>query len=308
MNLLIELPTWLGDSIMCTTAIENLVKHYDDLKITIIGSSSAIEVIQNHPKVIKTKVLKKNYLHDFFTLQSLGDFDVSISFRSSFRARIMSFFITADRKFHFDKHNYLNVHQVEKYNEFINNSLNIKTRPGKLLIHSNNKSKDKSKRTLGINAGASYGSAKRWQPNKFAIVAEELSKKYDIIIFGGENEKDIANEIEQRLIQLNIKNYQNLATKTTIPQLVRIISELDLFITGDSGPMHIAAAFNIPTIAIFGPTKSSETSQWKNIKSVIVKKTLECQPCMKRSCPLKHHDCMKKIDSSEVLDAVKTIT
>jgi len=57
-------------------------------------------------------------------------------------------------------------------------------------------------------------------------------------------------------------------------------------------------------VAIFGPTKDDETSQWMNEKSTIVKKDLDCQPCMKRTCPLQHHNCMKLITAVEVLDAV----
>ena len=80
-----------------------------------------------------------------------------------------------------------------------------------------------------------------------------------------------------------------------------------MFVTGDTGPMHLAATFQIPTVAIFGPTKVNETSQWMNDKSIIVKRNLECQPCMKRTCPLKHHDCMNLIKAKEVLDAIKSL-
>jgi heptosyltransferase-2 len=104
-----------------------------------------------------------------------------------------------------------------------------------------------------------------------------------------------------------VTNYQNLAGRTTITELIDRISSLDLFITGDSGPMHVAAAFQVPTVAIFGPTKDKETSQWRNEKSIIVKKNLECQPCMKRICPLKHHNCMKLIKAVDVLNAFKDI-
>ena len=86
-----------------------------------------------------------------------------------------------------------------------------------------------------------------------------------------------------------------------------LIANLDLFITGDSGPMHLAAAYQIPTVTIFGPTNAIETSQWMNEKSTVVRKNLECQPCMKRVCPLKHHNCMKLIRPSEVLKEVKRI-
>ena len=82
---------------------------------------------------------------------------------------------------------------------------------------------------------------------------------------------------------------------------------MDLFLTGDSGPMHLAASFEVPTVAIFGPTRNKETSQWMNDKAVIVKKKLDCQPCMKRICPLKHHNCMKLIKSVDVLSAIDSL-
>ena len=72
--------------------------------------------------------------------------------------------------------------------------------------------------------------------------------------------------------------------------------------------MHLAASLQIPTIAIFGPTNSNETSQWKNSNSVIIKKNLECQPCMKRTCPLNHHNCMKLIKAQEVIDSIPLIS
>ncbi len=71
--------------------------------------------------------------------------------------------------------------------------------------------------------------------------------------------------------------------------------------------MHVAAAFQVPTVAIFGSTKDDETSQWMNDKSTIVKKNLNCQPCMKRTCPLKHHNCMKLIKVFDVLKSIDRI-
>ena len=107
------------------------------------------------------------------------------------------------------------------------------------------------------------------------------------------------------MIEKGVDNYQNIAGQTSIKDLISHIASLDLFITGDSGPLHLAAAFQVPTVAIFGPTKDQETSQWRNNNSILIKKNLECQPCMKRTCPLKHHKCMKLIKASEVLGAAK---
>jgi heptosyltransferase-2 len=166
------------------------------------------------------------------------------------------------------------------------------------------KPKKFDKPTLGINAGATYGSAKRWYPERFAKVASEFSNKYNIIIFGGPNEVDMANEIEQNLISKGVKNYTNLAGKTNIEELCSNIGGCSLFITNDSGPMHVAAAYQVPTVAIFGPTKHKETSQWMNEKSKIVRHEMECAPCMKRECPLGHHECMVSITADEVIKAV----
>ena len=217
----------------------------------------------------------------------------------------MKLFISSKRKYQFDKKKFIKGHQVEKYNNFVNDSLRINVIASKLILHTEKINKVGKNKLLGINPGASYGSAKRWYPKEFADVASDLSSQYDIVIFGGSGEKDIAADIEKYLIENGVDNYQNLAAKTTIKELISQIANLDLFITGDSGPMHLAAAFQIPTVAIFGPTNDNETSQWMNEKSMVVKKNLECQPCMKRTCPLKHHNCMKQVKASDVLVAVK---
>jgi len=308
-KILIELPTWLGDCVMATPAIENIVNSYNDVEINFIGSFVSIEAMKNHPKAVKTVILDKKFSVLYKTAKSLGDFDAFFSFRSSFRTKFLKFFISSKNKYQFDKNKYINCHQVKKYNDFVNNSLNINISPGKLKLYSQNQSSIINHQPiLGINPGASYGSAKRWYPQEFSKVASELSSEYDIIIFGGPSEVDIANDIEKDLIDNGITNYQNLAGNTTIPGLINHISNLDLFITGDSGPMHVAAAFQIPTVAIFGPTKDDETSQWENDKSIIVKKNLDCQPCMRRTCPLQHHDCMKLITAVDVLNAVKGLS
>jgi len=82
---------------------------------------------------------------------------------------------------------------------------------------------------------------------------------------------------------------------------------ISLAISVSPGPMHVAAAFKIPTITIFGPTKFTETNQWNNPNGQIISKDLECAPCMKRVCPLKHHDCMKLITAEDVLNKINKL-
>jgi heptosyltransferase II len=308
VKILIELPTWLGDTAMVTPAIENLFKHFNDAEISLVGSFVSTELLKNHPKVTKISILDKKYLSLFRLARRLGKFDNYFSFRSSIRSNVFKFFISSNRKYQYKKNKYKRLHQVEKYNNFINDSLKVNFKPGKLLLNNAKRSQvNQSPRIAGINPGASYGSSKRWYPEKFAELAIELSSQFEILIFGGPSEVDIALDIENYLISKGVVNYKNLSGKTTISELVDYISKLDLFISGDSGPMHIAASFQIPTIAIFGPTRDNETSQWMNQKSVVIKKNLDCQPCMKRHCPLKHHNCMKTIQASDVLNALKSI-
>ena len=308
MRILIELPTWLGDAVMVTPAIENLVNYYDEPEVILIGSLISIEALKNHPRISNTYVLRKKYTSLYKISKKLGQFDIFFSFRSSFRSKFIKLLISSKKKFQFDRNRYQNRHQVEKYNDFVNDNLNTNFDPGRLIIHPSLKPKDNnSKPIIGINPGASYGDSKRWHPEKFAKVATELSNEFDILIFGGHNEKEIAGDIEKALIEKGVINYQNLVAQTSVEELIYHISTLDMFVTGDSGPMHIAAAFQVPTVAIFGPTKDKETSQWMNHKNTIVKKGLDCQPCMKRNCPLKHNNCMKLITAEEVLNAVKSL-
>ena len=301
MKILIEIPTWLGDAVMATPAIENLIKHYKDVDVTIVGSFVSVEVLKYHPNVVKSVILDKNYRSLYKTAKSLDYFDLAISFRSSFRSKVFLYFINAKQKFQFSK-KYINMHQVEKYNTFINQALHTDYAANDLKLYIKPFHYDKP--SLGINPGATYGSAKRWYPGEFAKVAIKLSKNYNIIIFGGPTETEIAKDIERKIRKSGVDNIQNLAGKTTIKELISKIAGLSQFITNDSGPMHIAAAYKIPTIAIFGPTNHKETHQWMNPREIIIRKEIACAPCMKRTCPLKHHECMKLIKAEDVLKTI----
>ncbi len=314
MKLFIELPTWLGDAVMATPAIENIVKSYPGCEITVFGSFLSTQLFGEHPNVKKIIVDKSRsggnrYLNLYKQAGQIGKVDIAISFRSSFATKFFFWFLDASQKCTYRKAKNIERHQVLRYNDFVNRCLGLQTMPGALKVYQHDiiPPKRKDRKTAGINPGATYGSAKRWYPEKFAEVAVALAGKYNIVIFGGPNEKDIAADIEGELQKSGVMNYVNLAGKTTIPELIDQISQLDLFITGDSGPMHVAAAFRVPTVALFGPTKDKETSQWKNPHGRIVRKEMACAPCMKRTCPLKHHECMTKIEPEDILDAVKKV-
>ncbi|WP_323588991.1 glycosyltransferase family 9 protein [Aliarcobacter butzleri] len=310
-EIFIEIPSWLGDAIMATPAIENLIKTYPDAQITLLGSFVSTQAFQGYPNIKRvivddTKKSGNRYKNLIFLAKNIGRVDLAISFRRSISSKFMMFFIKAKKKFNYRRLTKKEIHLCIRYNDFVNKVLNLQNEVGDLKLYFKPFNYDKP--TLGINPGATYGSAKRWYPEEFAKIAIEMSKKYDIVIFGGPSETNIAKDIENELVSKGIRNYQNLAGKTTIPELIEKIAGLDLFITNDSGPMHIAAAYKVKTIAIFGPTKFTETNQWNNPNGEIVTKDLDCAPCMKRVCPLKHHNCMKNITAADVLEACENLT
>ncbi|HHD75953.1 MAG TPA: lipopolysaccharide heptosyltransferase II, partial [Campylobacterales bacterium] len=289
---------------------ENIVKTYPDVKITIFGAFVSTAIFEKHPNVERiildeSKKSSSRLKWIFNKAKALGKFDTAITFRRTFFSRLFIWLTNAKAKGYYRRYTKKVIHQAVRYNDFVNKTFKLSTTAQDLKIYFEPFHYEKP--TLGINPGASYGSAKRWYPEKFAQVATELSKQYEIVIFGGPAEMDMAEDIEKELVKANITNYSNIAGKTSIKELCEKIGGLDLFVTGDSGPMHVAAAFKVPTIAIFGPTKDKETSQWMNPQGKLVKREMTCSPCMKRTCPLKHHECMKLIEAEDILQKIKEI-
>lgn len=318
MTILIILPNWLGDAVMATPAIESLCTIYPKAKLTLVGSYVSIEALKHHPQCVRsfvdeTKKSGNRFLNTYRFAKELGVHDMAITFRNQLHSSLMLFYsgtpVTAGRK---SWHSQLFLthaikpshpsHLVEQYRDIAQALSDQPLNIGKLQLHIS--AHHYKRPTLGINPGATYGSAKRWYPEKFAEVARAFSSTHDIVIFGGPSEVEMANDIEAQLKGIMVSN---MAGKTSVEQLCARIGGLDIFITNDSGPMHVAAAYQVPTVAIFGPTRHLETSQWMNKKSVIVRHDIECAPCMKRECPLGHHECMKSITSIEVIEAVKIL-
>jgi len=287
--------------------VTSVVKEYPNTEITIFGSAVATALFQEYPNVEKiildeSKKASSRIKWIYKKSKEMGKFDVALTFRKSLFSRLFIWLIHAKTKGYYKRYTKEVSHQVIYYNNFVNKIFQLKRTPKDLKIYF--KPFNYEKPTLGINAGAAYGSAKRWYPEKFTQVAKELNQEYNIVIFGGDSEIDISSSIENELKKSNIF-CKNFVGKTDIKELCQYIGGLTLFITGDSGPMHIAAAFKVPTVAIFGPTNHKETSQWMNPNGAIVQKETDCSPCMKRTCPLGHHECMKLLEVEDVLRAIK---
>jgi heptosyltransferase-2 len=163
---------------------------------------------------------------------------------------------------------------------------------------------------VGISPSAAYGSAKEWPPGRFRDLIPRLQQEkspgnIEILLFGSAKEREKISKIADGGDGIRI---HNLAGKLNLRQTIVAISFCRLFISNDSGLMHIASGFNLPLIALFGPTRPHKTGPL-NKNSRVLYHPVACAPCLYRDCPLKqgNHACMKAITVDEVLDSIRQL-
>jgi heptosyltransferase-2 len=151
---------------------------------------------------------------------------------------------------------------------------------------------------VGVHPGATNSRAKIWSATRFGEVMEKLAAATGarVVILGGASEGALAREVEAALDEPPIM----LQGKTSLGELMGVLSELSLFLSNDSGPMHLAAALGVPTLAVFGPTDPSETGPLGS-RARFVREPVECSPCLFRDCPIDHR-CMDRIGVDRVYE------
>ncbi len=154
---------------------------------------------------------------------------------------------------------------------------------------------------VAIGAGASYGSAKCWYPERFAEAANgfQAEKDADVILFGTPGEVTVSNAIIAGMKRKPV----DLTGKTAIGDLPALLSQCHLFLGNDSGAMHVAAAVGVPVVAIFGPTDPVGTSP-VTTRFSIVQQQPYCSPCFLKRCPTDHR-CMKSVTTDMVQVALQ---
>jgi heptosyltransferase-2 len=153
---------------------------------------------------------------------------------------------------------------------------------------------------IGVSPGAAYGNAKRWLPERFAEAAVQLARAggFAVLVFGSPAERDLAESVATAVRTARIP-ILNLAGETTLRQFADLAAVCKLFLTNDSGAMHVAAALGVPTVAIFGSTDDTTTGPAGPLARV-VREHAECSPCLLRECPIDHR-CMTRVSSSRVV-------
>lgn len=152
---------------------------------------------------------------------------------------------------------------------------------------------------IGIGFGAAYGAAKMWPPDRFGALIDRLATMGTVVTLGAPSDAGA----ETRVAERTAAPFVSLVGETTLPELAAVMDRLAVYITNDTGPMHLAAALGTPTVAIFGPTDPNETKPRDGRLSILYRKA-DCAPCFKRECPIDHR-CMTAITVDDVVAAVR---
>lgn len=151
---------------------------------------------------------------------------------------------------------------------------------------------------VGVSPGAAFGGAKRWPPERFAEAAVEVASRIGagVALFGSDAERDLCDRV-QSIIGPRAR-VVNHAGRTSLREFIDLAAGCRVFLTNDSGAMHVASALGVPTVAVFGATNHEATGP-AGAHSRVVRETVECSPCLLRECPIDHR-CMTRVEAGRV--------
>lgn len=335
-SLLVRATNWLGDAVMTTPALAAVREGLPDARIVLLARPLVAELFLHHPDVDEVIVYERPGRHEgaLGRLRLAGElrrrrFDGALLLQNAFDAALIAFlgriperagYPTDGRRLLLSlpvplTRDILQRHEVEYY-LCLTDGLGIpRPVPASLKLAVTEEEKeamaarlaslgaDRGAPIVSINPGATYGSAKRWYPDRFAAVADALSAEWSAraVIVGSAAESPLAGEIEAAMRTPAV----NLAGKTTVRELMALLSLSSFLVTNDSGPMHIGAALGVPLVAIFGPTDWRRTSPWSSLAKV-VRVEIDCSPCRLRVCD-RGHECMLGVTPEMVVDAAKAL-
>lgn len=333
-KILVRSSNWVGDTVMIIPSLIAIKKAFPHAQITVLATPWVIPLLENHPAVDRIMIMDKG--NSFFnSLKELARiiswlrgerFDLAVLFQNAFEAAFLAYMgkvryivgYDTDARGFFLTHkvirnrDILSAHQVEYFMGLIE-AMGWQVEEREPILYVNDEDIKSTSLMLssmgiedndfivGINPGAVYGSAKRWPEDRFAVIGDWAARRWDarVVIFGSFSEREIAANVSN----LMHTNPANLCGQTTLGQAMALIKRCNLFLTNDSGLMHVAAAFNIPMVAIFGPTDHIVTSPVSK-KARIVRHSVDCSPCLKEVCPSDHR-CMLSIEPEEVWEKME---
>lgn len=334
-NIIVRMPNWLGDLVMATPVLADLRKHWPQANITAMCQSNVAQLLKFDPNINELYSYKRpsGWIHrsqhgEIIKAIRHGEYDLGVLLTNSFSSawwfwrghvRNRIGFATHGRSLLLDKAVAFPAqketqHLVITYKELLA-PLGISPSDTAPQLFVSPQEKAAAQELLrnqginigedvivGINPGAAYGSAKCWLPDRFVEVTKRLLEdpKVHVVYFGDPAGAPLVNDICKQLPDRVI----NLAGKTTIREVVALIQNCTVFLTNDSGPMHICAALKTPLLALFGSTSDVKTGPYGG--GSVIHKHVECSPCYKRVCPIDFR-CMTRIGVDEVYNKLRAL-
>ena len=333
-KILVRAPNWIGDAVMCLPALEALKALYPSSEISVLARPRVVPVFENNPAISVIIRLEGSRHSGLLGTLRLSrelrgrSFDLAVLFQNAFGAALISLLGGARERVGYARDlrsglltraipvsgEIRKKHQVFYYLNIIKElggSIPDKPVPqiyitgqetaaARAFLEKNNL---KGKPVFGVAPGASYGPSKRWPADRFASVLKGLVGEYggSALVFGGPEDKEACAGVKEAM-----PSAIDLSGKIPLRESIALMSCTSAFITNDSGPMHIAAALGVPTVAVFGSTEDSLTGPVGRNAASVREKT-ECSPCFKRECAFGHYECLKRVEAQRVLAKVKEL-
>lgn len=324
-NILIRGTNWIGDAILTLPAVASIRATYPGAHIAMLVKPWVADIYKLFSDLNEIIIYENKFDNPagvFRLAQTLKEkkFDAAILLQNAIEAAIIALSAGIPIRAGYDSdarglllthrvrrtEEIKKIHQIDYYMEMVkalgcvpvDREMYLETKIN--ILEARNVLRkfipETKKAIIGIAPGATYGPAKKWFPDRFAATVDRLDEKFSaqVIIMGGKADEETAQEI-QKLARAKLIS---LAGKTTLLEAIYLISQCRLFISNDSGLMHVAGALNIPTIAIFGSTNPVNTAPVGN-RSVIVRQEVSCSPCLKKTCPTDFR-CMRMISVEDV--------
>jgi heptosyltransferase II len=333
-RILVRANNWIGDVVLSTPALHAVRAAFPNTSISVLAKPWVLPLLATHPAVDRLVLYDADGRHRGFPgMRRLAAdlrserFDCAILFQRAFEAALLSFWARIPRRAGLvsDGRSLLLTHRVPADPELFRihrvlHNLELLSRlgipPAECALHLplDRAEMDRAHERLasmglpldrlcfGLNPGAAFGTAKRWKPERFAELSNRLTRAYGArgLIFGSASERHLGDTIRDMAPAADLVN---LAGATTLGEAVALIGLCGLFVTNDSGLMHVAAALDVPLVSLFGPTNPRVTSPWCERHRLVRKEGISCSPCMQRDCKEGHHLCMEALSTDEVYTA-----
>jgi heptosyltransferase-2 len=312
-RILIRSSNWLGDAAMSMPAVRVIKSGRPDAQVTVLAPEKIAALWREVREVDEVLALPRPSLWEATALlKRQAQFDVAVLFPNSLRSALEVFLAGVPRRVGFAGHArcwLLNqipkekeksgrgiVHQRVKYLKLaahLGADLTA-AKPAEPIRHR------RAERKLGLCPSAEYGPAKRWLPERFAKVANDICQRRQArwVLFGTASDAAAGAQIAEAL---GVR-CENRIGQTTLEQLIAELRNCDLLLTNDTGTMHLAVMLGLPTVSIFGSTEP-RLSGPMGPSHRIIRRHVECSPCFLRECPLDFR-CMREITTAEVTAAV----